>query len=152
MWILQTIRHHMPDPLSDQRTGVDNRNPTSTHNYKYSTTNTPNYNCVTDQASPEKCHITSMKRYPVNSHERQVPFEILGAGWQNIDMLVQRPAPTKKTLSTTTHTLYLPINTLCQMRDDPFTASGIQVTYFYAHKINIRTLQNEIINATLLRH
>ena len=142
MWILQTIRHHMSVPLSDQRTGVDNR----------SSTNTPNYNCVTDQATPDIYQITSMKLYPVNSHERQVPFEILGAGWHNIDMLVQRPPPAKKTLSTTTLTLYLPINTLCQMRDDPFTASGTQVTYFYTLKIIIRTLQNGIINATLLRH
>ena len=59
---------------------MDNRNHTSTHSYKYSTMNTPNYNCVTDQATPENCQITSMKQYPASSHERQVPFEIIGAG------------------------------------------------------------------------
>ena len=51
--------------------------------------------------------------------------------WRTNDMLVQRPPPTKKTLSTTTHTLHLP------MRDDPFSAPGKQVT-FYVLKYNYK--------------
>ncbi|KAK2163204.1 hypothetical protein NP493_1477g00027 [Ridgeia piscesae] len=96
------MRLHNPAQLLDQGTAVDYRSPTSTHSYIYSTGNTPNYSHVTDHTTPENCQITFMKLYPVNSHERQVPFEIIGAGWP-ITLISSRPLHTQ---STGSHWMY----------------------------------------------